>query len=182
MKKDSAETDTLPKITADFDSLDNNGDLHISREEADDNGIWEHFLLVDTNADTMISLQEYRTYLQLNPQSAEDSVELLRRSEMKRPEMTKDMAKNSYVTEGTEAENPRDWSGDIEKIDTDFDSLDNNDDKFVSREEADDNNIYNYFPQIDTNGDSLLSKKEYMNFVMSNPAAVEDYDEVEESE
>ena len=61
-----------------------------------------------------------------------------------------------------------------DKIDTDFASLDNNNDQVVSMEEADDNNIAEYFAQIDTNQDGNLSEQEYVTYIKLNPSAVEE--------
>ncbi len=72
-------------------------------------------------------------------------------------------------------------AGDVEKIDTDFDSLDNNDDMHISQEEADDNNISHYFTEIDTNEDKVLSLEEYRDYVANHPAAVEEGEELPES-
>lgn len=63
---------------------------------------------------------------------------------------------------------------DMEKIDTDFDSLDNNDDMKVSLEEADDNNIGNYFADIDSNEDKVLTIEEYRAFITRHPEMVEE--------
>ncbi|MGB3623936.1 hypothetical protein FT643_12455 [Ketobacter sp. MCCC 1A13808] len=72
-------------------------------------------------------------------------------------------------------------AGDVEKIDTDFDSLDNNDDMHISQEEADDNNISHYFSEIDSNEDKVLSLEEYRDYIVSHPSSVEEGEELPES-
>lgn len=73
-------------------------------------------------------------------------------------------------------------AGDIEKIDSTFDSLDNNDDAFVSQEEADDDNVWGHFTAIDTDGDKRLSQTEFNTYIRNNPGMVEDMEEVEDAE
>jgi Ca2+-binding EF-hand superfamily protein len=62
------------------------------------------------------------------------------------------------------------FAGDgLEKIDTTFADLDNDDNGYISREEADDDEIYAHFAQIDTNSDMQLSIKEFNAHVMKHP-------------
>jgi hypothetical protein len=69
---------------------------------------------------------------------------------------------------------------DMRKIDTDFDSLDNNDDGYVSQEEADDNNVWDHFANIDTDADQRLSEAEFRSYATSNPDAIEEGEEIPE--
>lgn len=73
-------------------------------------------------------------------------------------------------------------AGDMEKIDSTFDSLDNNDDAFISQEEADDDNVWGHFTAIDTDGDKRLSQTEFNTYIRTNPGMVEDMEEVEDAE
>lgn len=73
-------------------------------------------------------------------------------------------------------------SGEIEKIDSDFSSLDNNDDNYISQEEADDDNVWDHFTAIDTDKDKRLSQTEFNSYIKANPSMVEDMEEVEEAE
>ena len=63
---------------------------------------------------------------------------------------------------------------DIEKIDTTFVDLDNDDNGYISREEADDDEIYAHFSKIDTNSDMQLSIKEFNSHVMKYPQHFDD--------
>ncbi|WP_414828490.1 calcium-binding protein [Alteromonas sp. H39] len=56
-----------------------------------------------------------------------------------------------------------------EKIDTTFADLDNDDNGYISREEADDNDIYAHFSNIDLDNDMRLSIKEFNTHVTNNP-------------
>jgi Ca2+-binding EF-hand superfamily protein len=66
----------------------------------------------------------------------------------------------------------------MRKIDTDFDSLDNNDDGYVSEEEADDNHVWDHFKKIDTNSDRRLSEAEFKSYTRSYPSTVEEGEEI----
>ena len=73
------------------------------------------------------------------------------------------------------------FAGDMDKIDTDFDSLDNNDDGYVSQEEADDNNVWDHFSKIDKDQDSRLSRTEFRTYTTANPSAVEKGEDIPET-
>ncbi|OJF68601.1 calcium-binding protein [Alteromonas sp. V450] len=62
----------------------------------------------------------------------------------------------------------------IEKIDTTFVDLDNDDNGYISREEADDDEIYAHFSKIDTNSDMQLSINEFNSHVMQHPQHFDD--------
>ncbi|WP_394223204.1 calcium-binding protein [Alteromonas gracilis] len=57
----------------------------------------------------------------------------------------------------------------LEKIDTTFADLDNDDNGYISREEADDDEIFAHFSKIDANSDMKLSIKEFNAHVMKYP-------------
>ena len=63
---------------------------------------------------------------------------------------------------------------DMEKIDTTFVDLDNDDNGYISREEADDDEIHTHFSKIDTNSDMQLSAKEFNAHVMKHPQHFDD--------
>ncbi|WP_334020494.1 EF-hand domain-containing protein [Alteromonas sp. S015] len=63
---------------------------------------------------------------------------------------------------------------DIEKIDTTFADLDNDDNGYISREEADDDEIYAHFSKIDANSDMQLSAEEFNTHVMKFPQHFDD--------
>lgn len=62
------------KIDSDFDSLDNNDDAYISKEEADDNEVWQHFAVIDRDGDGRLSQGEFKTYITQNPGMVDDDV------------------------------------------------------------------------------------------------------------
>ena len=63
---------------------------------------------------------------------------------------------------------------DMEKIDTTFVDLDNDDNGYISREEADDDEIYAHFSKIDANSDMKLSIEEFNTHVMKHPQHFDD--------
>ncbi|TKB02466.1 calcium-binding protein [Alteromonas portus] len=66
------------------------------------------------------------------------------------------------------------FAGDMKKIDTTFVDLDNDDNGYISKEEADDDEIYAHFSKIDTNSDMQLSIKEFNTHVMKHPQHFDD--------
>lgn len=54
-----------------------------------------------------------------------------------------------------------------DQIEADFDTLDSDDNGYVSAEEASGTQIAQYFSRIDTDSDGMLSKDEYLTFVKS---------------
>ena len=63
---------------------------------------------------------------------------------------------------------------DMEKIDTTFVDLDNDDNGYISREEADDDEIHAHFSKIDANSDMQLSVEEFNSHVMKHPQHFDD--------
>lgn len=57
----------------------------------------------------------------------------------------------------------------LEKIDTTFADLDNDDNGYISREEADDDEVFAHFSKIDVNSDMRLSIKEFNDHVTKYP-------------
>lgn len=67
------------------------------------------------------------------------------------------------------------FAGDnMEKIDTTFVDLDNDDNGYISREEADDYEIHAHFSKIDANSDMQLSVEEFNSHVMKHPQHFDD--------
>jgi hypothetical protein len=57
----------------------------------------------------------------------------------------------------------------LEKIDTTFADLDNDDNRYISREEADDDEIFAHFSKIDANSDMRISMEEFNRHVTKHP-------------
>ncbi|GAB3039040.1 EF-hand domain-containing protein [Bowmanella dokdonensis] len=61
-----------------------------------------------------------------------------------------------------------------EKIGSAFYHLDNDDNGYISKEEADDNNIWRHFSQIDSNNDGKLTRNEFNRYLYSSPASFDE--------
>jgi Ca2+-binding EF-hand superfamily protein len=145
----------LEKIDSDFASLDNDSDGFISKTEADDDSIWQHFSNIDTNMDNQISRNEYDAYMQLNAGKVATD------SEVSKSAFKADIAK-------------------FDKIENDFKSLDNDSNGFISVSEADDDDISNHFGYMDSNKDKRVSKKEFNSYIKKHGDSVAEDDALEQ--
>lgn len=126
----------IDKISSSFNELDNDDDGMISKEEADDDDIWEHFALIDGNKDGNISRDEFNAYMDNN---------------------TGLVAENSEITEsGRDVDDME-----LEPIEHEFDEIDDDSNGYISLAEADDHVIENHFGYIDENDDNLISEAEF---------------------
>ncbi|MCF2900258.1 EF-hand domain-containing protein [Pseudoalteromonas sp. OFAV1] len=147
-------SNSLAKIDSDFGSLDNDNDGYISKVEADDGAIWEHFSNIDTNMDEQISRTEFNAYMQLN---------------------TGKVATDSEVSESA-------FKAEIAKFDpieNDFKSLDNDKNGYISIEEADDDDIANHFGYMDSNKDKRVSRNEFISYINKYGSEVAEDDALE---
>ena len=64
----------LDKIDTTFADLDNHDNGYISREEADDDEISDHFAKIDANSDMQLSIKEFNTHVKKHPQHFDDEV------------------------------------------------------------------------------------------------------------
>ncbi|MGO2180812.1 EF-hand domain-containing protein [uncultured Pseudoalteromonas sp.] len=146
-----ASNQGLDKIDSDFASLDNDSDGFISKVEADDDNIWQHFSNIDTNMDNQISRNEFNAYMQLN---------------------TGKVATDSEVSESAFKANITKF----DKIQSSFSSLDNDKSGYISVEEADDDDISNHFGYMDVNKDKRVSKREFVTYIKKYRNAVAEDD------
>jgi len=149
-----ASNQSTDKIDNEFASLDNDSDGFISKAEADDNNIWQHFSNIDSNMDNELSRSEFNAYMQLN---------------------TGKVATDSDVSESAfKAKIAK-----FDKIDSDFSSLDNDNNGFISVVEADDDNISNHFGYIDANKDKRISENEFVSYIKKYGRSVVESDTLE---
>jgi len=72
-------------------------------------------------------------------------------------------------------------SSQIDKIGSDFASLDNDKDGYISKAEADDDDIWDHFSKIDTDKDGNISRVEFDNYVKLHTGEVADNAEITDS-
>jgi len=145
---------SIDRIDSDFGSLDNDNDGYISKVEADDDSIWQHFSNIDTNMDEQISQNEFNAYMQLN---------------------TGKVAEDSEVSESAfKAEIAK-----FEPIENDFKSLDNDKNGYISVEEANDDDISKHFGYMDKNSDKRVSRNEFINYIQTHGSDVAEDDALE---
>ncbi|MEM5547381.1 EF-hand domain-containing protein [Pseudoalteromonas fuliginea] len=146
----------LEKIDSDFASLDNDNDSdgYISKVEADDDSIWEHFSNIDTNMDNEISRKEFNAYMQLNAgKVATDS----------------DVSESAFKAEIAK----------FDKIESSFSSLDNDSNGYISIAEGNDDDISNHFGYMDENQDKRISRSEFKGYIKKYGNAVAEDDALE---
>lgn len=135
-----AANPSIDKIDSDFGSLDNDNDGYISKVEADDDSIWQHFSNIDTNMDEQISQTEFNAYMQLNTgKVADDS----------------DVSESAFKAEIAQ----------FEPIENNFKSLDNDKNGYISIEEANDDDISKHFGYMDKDQDKRVSKNEFISYI-----------------
>ncbi|MCW8195872.1 EF-hand domain-containing protein [Proteobacteria bacterium 005FR1] len=140
-------------ITHDFDTLDANNDGVISKREADDNNVWYHFPAIDADRDQTLSREEFTNYIVQEEPLLGEALPLEKLPQPYLRERVKDDA--DVVT------NP----ALMPKIETEFSELDNDGDGFISRAEADDDDMYEHFTRMDINNDSLVSDYEFESYL-----------------
>ena len=144
------------KIGSTFKELDNDQDGLISKEEADDDEIWEHFSLIDSNSDGNLSQKEYSSYMD---------------------KYIGAVAEDSEVAKSGEIPNKKE----LDDIDHDFSELDDDDNGYVSLAEAEGHDVNFHFGYIDTDNDRRLSQQEFELYIETQGKAVakmddDDYD------
>lgn len=132
------------KISSTFSELDNDKDGFISKEEADDDDIWEHFSSIDgilgKTADGNISQSEFDTYMNRNTGLVATSKEV------------SESAKDSKIK-------------DIDPIEGDFQSFDEDDNGYISVAEAAKNKLKEHFGYADSNTDKRVSSDEFDSYM-----------------
>ncbi|GAA0858074.1 EF-hand domain-containing protein [Aliiglaciecola litoralis] len=134
------------KISSTFSELDNDEDGYISKEEADDDDIWEHFSSIDGilghPADGNLSKSEFDAYMQRH---------------------TGEVASNKEVSDSAKDSKMKD----LDPIEHNFETLDDDDNGFISLSEASDHNVKDHFGYADANSDKRISRDEFEHYTMS---------------
>ncbi|GAC35542.1 EF-hand domain-containing protein [Paraglaciecola polaris] len=126
----------MDKISSTFKSLDNDRDGFISKEEADDDDIWEHFAKIDGDKDNEISRLEFDTYMGM---------------------YVGEVAEDRVVAESTKSATMKKTP----PFTSSFSELDEDENGFISIDEADGDKIDKHFGYIDSDKDSRISESEF---------------------
>lgn len=140
---------SLDKISSSFEELDNDSDGFISKEEADDDDIWEHFAkidgVVDGTKDGEISRVEFNTYMENHVGEVAEDKEVA------------ESAQNAKVQQ-------------FDPITSSFSDLDEDDNGYISVEEATGDRIDKHFGYMDADKDSRISESEFANYSVTHHA------------
>jgi len=147
-------------LTKDFDTLDKNGDGSIHRLEAENENVNYHFDAIDKDKNETLSREEFTRYI------AEE--EPLLGKPKKKEELPQAYLRERSGSQSQVVTNP----SLLPKIEAEFAELDNDDDSFISRNEAEDDEIYRHFMHIDRNDDSRISSQEYNTYLREHGTQV----------
>ncbi len=177
------------KIDSKFAELDNNDNGYISREEADDDDIYEHFSNMDINDDMRVSMKEYNTHVTNNPEHFDDdvvtSVQMMSNSvEEVDPKTVSGAGDDHKMDASMHAKSQAESGGKMmEKevkvkktivAESEFDLMDTDDDGELTKAEASRSGVIQNFDEIDMNGNELITRVEYSQYQRS---MTDDYDE-----
>lgn len=141
-------------IVKDFESLDKDGDGYITRAEAEGENFYNHWDAADKNKDDVVGRDEYVTYI------AEEQPRLgveQPPEELPQAELRERLGGGS----DTAVTNPEL----LPTISSDFESLDSDHDRQLSRDEVRSESIHEHFSFMDSNSDGLITVDEYNNYL-----------------
>ena len=167
------------KIDSTFADLDNNDNGYISREEADDDDIYEHFSNIDMNNDMRLSMKEFNTHVTNNPDHFHGdvvaSVQKMSNSVEEVDPKTVSAAGNDHKMDASmHAKTKAESAGKmIEKevkvkktvvAESEFDLMDTDNDGELTKAEASRSGVIQNFDEIDMNGNELITRVEYSQY------------------
>lgn len=174
--------DHRDKIDSTFADLDNDDNGYISREEADDDDIYEHFSNIDMNNDMRLSMKEYNTHVTNNPDHFDGdvvaSVQVMSDSVEEVDPKTVSAAGNDHKMDAKLHAKSKAESGGkmIEKevkvkktvvAKSEFDLMDTDNDGELTKAEASRSGVIQNFDEIDMNGNELITRVEYSQYQRS---------------
>lgn len=158
-------------IVKDFESLDKDGDGAITRAEAENENFYNHWDAADKNKDDVVSHDEFVRYIAEEEPRLGEPVPL---EELPQAELRERFGGGA----GSTVTNPEL----LPKIRDDFDSLDENNDRQLTRDEVRSESVSQHFSQMDTNGDGVITSEEYNNYLFRYGTQVATEDLVERFE
>ncbi|MEX1034234.1 MAG: EF-hand domain-containing protein [Cellvibrionaceae bacterium] len=142
-------------LVKDFHTLDADGDGYITRAEAEDENVWYHIDAIDKNKDQVVSREEFINYIaEEKPLLGEE----LPTEELSQPYLRERTGPNGA---GVVVTNPEL----LPKINTDFDSLDDNGDRHLVRDEVRNQAVHEHFSHIDDDSDGRISESEFNSYL-----------------
>lgn len=155
-------------IVKGFETLDADGDGYVDAVEAEDENVWYHFDAIDKNKDEALSREEFVEYIaDENPLLGEE----LPLEEQPQPYLRERTQEDTDVVTNPEL---------LPRIDTDFGSLDEDNDRHITREEAGNDNVHDHFRHMDEDSDGRVSESEYDNYLYEHGTQVATQELVEE--
>jgi Ca2+-binding EF-hand superfamily protein len=158
-------------ITQDFETLDENDDGFVSRQEADDENVWYHFTAIDADRDHKLSKDEFVNYIRQEEPLLGEQLPLEELPQAYLRERT-GVGSNADVVTNPEL---------LPKIQTEFAGLDNDGDGFISLAEAADDYANEHFTHIDINDDGMLSEYEFETYLREHGTEVATQDVVRDA-
>lgn len=164
------ETPRQP-IVKDFESLDKDGDGHITRPEAENENFYNHWDAADKNKDDLVSRAEYISYIAEEDPLLGEEVPL---EELPQAELRERLGGGASST----VSNPEL----LPKISEDFEGLDGNADRQLTREEVQGQTVSQHFSHMDSNNDGVITAEEYNNYLFKYGTQVATEDLIERFE
>ncbi|MGQ9427476.1 EF-hand domain-containing protein [Gilvimarinus sp. F26214L] len=140
-------------LTRDFESLDKDGDGHITRAEAEHENVEYHFDAIDKDKDEALSREEFVRYI-----AEEDPLlgEPIPTEELPQAELRERLDQDPDVVTNPEL---------LPKIDSPFEDVDEDGNRYITREESDGEELHEHFSHMDTDNDGRISISEYNNYL-----------------
>lgn len=140
-------------LVKDFDTLDEDGDGYITRLEAENENVEYHFGAIDTDKNDVLARNEFVNYI-----AEEDPLlgEPLPLSELPQAQLRERIEGDPNVVSNPEL---------LAKINSDFESLDDNNSGYFTRGEVDNEAVHEHFSHIDVNSDGHVTEREYSDYL-----------------
>lgn len=163
----TTETPQQP-LTRDFDTLDRDGDGYITRWEAENENVEYHFDAIDEDKNGVLGRDEFVNYI-----AEEDPLlgEPLPLSELPQAELRERIEGDPNVVSNPEL---------LAKINSDFESLDENNNRYLTREEVENEAVHEHFSHMDLNSDGHVTEREYNAYLRDYGTQVATEDIVEQ--
>lgn len=155
-------------LVKDFETLDRDGDGYITRAEAANENVDYHFDAIDKDKNNVLSREELVRYIAEEDPLLGEPVPL---AELPQAELRERIEGDSNVVTNPEL---------LAKINTDFDSLDDNNSGYLTREEVENEAVHEHFTHLDLNSDGRVTEREYSDYLREYGTQVATQDIVEQ--